>query len=308
MKIATPLCNKMDDLIQLLKCHKTDEFVILIDSSQRDKAVFPLSSHYSIPISVPYKHVIAMGILDASIPRTMYNIDTHNNTLVVLHQGETHTITLTPQMYTPITLTQSLCEQLFIHTIIAVYNDTTNTMTFRSDTQDHFAIDVDNSTMRDILGLYTTDSVIFSNNDCEIIPSGVLCLQTGEPCVCVVCDEISHRRSLSPGLGPVFFDAAIRNKLPMTTCPPIARLSRVTLSLERIGGGAYNTRGANHVIALTIRCMTPQMDMTSFESILFPEYSSDFKKYIHNTTAKAIASEPVKMPSTEENFFNRYQL
>lgn len=292
--------SKMDDLVQLLKHHKTDDFTILIDSSQRDKAIFPSSSKYSIPVNVPFKHVISMGIVHASIPQTMYNVDTHCNTLVIFYRGATQKIVLNPQNFTPETLENALSAQLSLYNITAVYNEPTNTIVFKS--VEHFAIDVENSTMRAVLGIDTVDPIIFSvnrggNDEYNYIaPKGVVCLQ-GEPCVCVVCDEILTHRALTPGLGPIFFDSQCSIKHPPVTFPPIARLSRVTISLERIGGGLYNTRGANHVIVLRLRRMTPYMDMASFVSML-PDIIPMPK----------VEDTNIAIPSEEESFFERYQM
>jgi len=54
-------------------------YTFLIDSTDRDRDKFPNPNKYVVEFTVPFKNVIGMEIIDASIPRTMYNIDVENN-------------------------------------------------------------------------------------------------------------------------------------------------------------------------------------------------------------------------------------
>ena len=56
-------------------------YTFLIDSTDRDRDKFPNPNKYVVEFTVPFKNVIGMEIIDASIPRTMYNIDVENNLL-----------------------------------------------------------------------------------------------------------------------------------------------------------------------------------------------------------------------------------
>ena len=56
-------------------------YTFLIDSTDRDRDKFPNPNKYVVEFTVPFKNVIGMEIIDASIPRTMYNIDVENNFL-----------------------------------------------------------------------------------------------------------------------------------------------------------------------------------------------------------------------------------
>lgn len=55
--------------------------VILIDSKNRDFELYPDPNYYVVNFNVPYKNVIGFDIIDTSIPRTMYSVDTYNNIL-----------------------------------------------------------------------------------------------------------------------------------------------------------------------------------------------------------------------------------
>ena len=41
----------------------------------------PDPNNYVVEFSTPFKNIIGMEIIDASIPRTMYNVDTDNNSI-----------------------------------------------------------------------------------------------------------------------------------------------------------------------------------------------------------------------------------
>jgi hypothetical protein len=70
--------------INFLHAHGSKESkIIFIDSSQRDKIAYPTPSEYVVEFTEPFHNVHGIDILDAAIPRTMYNIDTFNNQLVV---------------------------------------------------------------------------------------------------------------------------------------------------------------------------------------------------------------------------------
>ena len=56
-------------------------YTFLIDSSDRDRTIFPDPNNYVVEFSTPFKNIIGMEIIDASIPRTMYNVDTDNNSI-----------------------------------------------------------------------------------------------------------------------------------------------------------------------------------------------------------------------------------
>ena len=68
--------------VHYLKKHSIKEsYMFFVDSNNRDKIMFPHPNEYAVQFSAPFKHVYSMEILDASIPRTQYAVDVHNNTL-----------------------------------------------------------------------------------------------------------------------------------------------------------------------------------------------------------------------------------
>jgi len=68
--------------ISYLKKHSIKQcYTFLIDSKDRDRDKYKNPNYYSIDFNVPFKNVIGLEVIDASIPRTMYNIDYVNNKL-----------------------------------------------------------------------------------------------------------------------------------------------------------------------------------------------------------------------------------
>ena len=68
--------------INYLKANSIKQsYTFLIDSSLRDKSLYPKPSEYTIEFSEPFKNVIGIEVLDVTVPKTMYNIDYNNNKL-----------------------------------------------------------------------------------------------------------------------------------------------------------------------------------------------------------------------------------
>lgn len=54
-------------------------YTFIVDSFDRDRNMYPNPNNYVINFSTPFKNIIGMEIIDASIPRAMYTIDVDNN-------------------------------------------------------------------------------------------------------------------------------------------------------------------------------------------------------------------------------------
>ena len=72
----------IEDISYLKKHSIKQTYNFLIDSKDRDKLIFPNPNSYSVTFTTPFKNVIGLEVLDASIPRTMYSVDYNNNSLV----------------------------------------------------------------------------------------------------------------------------------------------------------------------------------------------------------------------------------
>jgi hypothetical protein len=71
----------IDDIDYLKQNSVKKSFQFLIDSKDRDHIAYPEPSSYSITFDVPFYNVAGFQLIDATIPRTMYNIDVTQNAL-----------------------------------------------------------------------------------------------------------------------------------------------------------------------------------------------------------------------------------
>jgi len=68
--------------IDYLKAHSVKQnYVFLVDSKDRDRSTHPTPSEYVVRFPTPFQNIVGMEVLEATIPRTMYNIDVANNTI-----------------------------------------------------------------------------------------------------------------------------------------------------------------------------------------------------------------------------------
>jgi hypothetical protein len=56
-------------------------YVFMVDSKDRDKLIYRTPAEYGVEFNPPFENVIGLEVLDASVPRTMYNVDAYNNQL-----------------------------------------------------------------------------------------------------------------------------------------------------------------------------------------------------------------------------------
>ena len=81
----------IEDINYLYKNSVKDNSIIFIESNKRNKNVYPTPSEYTITFDNPFRYVYGLEIVDASIPRTMYQIDkTNNNLKIVLGDADYH--------------------------------------------------------------------------------------------------------------------------------------------------------------------------------------------------------------------------
>ena len=71
----------IEDVQYLLRNSAKDSVLLFIDSTLRDRQKHPTPSEYAIDLDESIAHVYGIDVLDASIPSTMYNVDTNNNKL-----------------------------------------------------------------------------------------------------------------------------------------------------------------------------------------------------------------------------------
>ena len=66
--------------VDYLKAHSTKQnHLFLVDSKDRDRSTHPTPSEYVVRFATPFQNIVGMEVLEATIPRTMYNVDVANN-------------------------------------------------------------------------------------------------------------------------------------------------------------------------------------------------------------------------------------
>lgn len=71
----------MDDVQSLLDSAKEESYLFLVDSRMRDYAVHPTPSEYEISFSSPFRNVFGLDLLDATVARTEYIVESNTNVL-----------------------------------------------------------------------------------------------------------------------------------------------------------------------------------------------------------------------------------
>ena len=157
----------LDD-IQFLKSHSFKQhYTFIIDSKDRDYIDNPYPNNYTIYFTEPFKNVFGLEVIDASVPRTMYNVDQNNNTLVyyignIEDNIETLnyiTIELDIGDFSLPQLIQLLNKKLINLKIesLSTPPDVKNKIAFTSSYP--FVLDMNKSTLRDTLGFNLTQNV-----------------------------------------------------------------------------------------------------------------------------------------------------
>lgn len=71
----------IEDVDYLKQNSIVQSYIFLVDSRDRDHEAHPTPSEYVTNFTAPFTNVIGLQLIDASVPRTMYNIDVYNNTI-----------------------------------------------------------------------------------------------------------------------------------------------------------------------------------------------------------------------------------
>jgi hypothetical protein len=164
----------MEDISYLQKHTNPDgTYIFLVDSRTRELENHPAPAEYTVKFKTPFRNVYSVQLLDASIPRTEYSVDTINNKFSISNIDGTSKTTIsvalgdwdTFQLSQQITL--ALAEGGWGHIVCEPLSGTeagqpeiTNKLIFKSqvltsnvETVDHFELDMGpDSTMRTVLG------------------------------------------------------------------------------------------------------------------------------------------------------------
>lgn len=148
----------MEDVLYLKKHADVESFLFVVDSARRDTSVFPHPNEYEVHFKAPFRNVVGLDLLDATVPRTEYLVEAGANALVYTYGGTKHTATVPPGDYTVLQLAEALNAELASQvqgglTVSPVTTpaEVSNRVRFLSDRP--LVIHVAESTLRRALGL-----------------------------------------------------------------------------------------------------------------------------------------------------------
>ena len=149
----------MEDVEALKSRCKEESYLFVVDSSKRDKYAYASPSDYTIQFNAPFKNVIGVELLDASIPRTEYVVDESCNTLSYTIDGGVKTaIEVPPGDYNLLqfceVLTALLDGGLTVEPVSAPYAQTS---TLKFSCTSAFTLHLSESTMRRQIGCAGTE-------------------------------------------------------------------------------------------------------------------------------------------------------
>ena len=167
----------IEDIDYLKNNSSKQRYLFLINSSDRDRAVYPTPSEYVVNFTIPFYNVVGLEVIDSSIPRTMYNIDIYNNSIVfciydktikdvtTLKNTDYITVNIDPGDYTIQTLIVAINNVLNMkvngNNIPIIITSVSNPPEIKNKVEFHcsypFVIDMSKSTISETLGfdLYT---------------------------------------------------------------------------------------------------------------------------------------------------------
>ena len=129
-------------------------YLFLVDSATRDTTFHPDANEYVVHFNSPFENVVGIDLVDASVPRTEYVVESGANALAFTYDGVAHTAVVTPGDYNLAQLVETLKQVLPAGFTVASTTspaEISNRVTF-SGVQP-FTIDVAKSTIRTALGL-----------------------------------------------------------------------------------------------------------------------------------------------------------
>lgn len=77
----------MDDVNYLKRRGTEESFLFVVDSSKRDTAVYNEPNEYEVKFNAPFKCVVGLDLVDATVPRTEYLVEAGRNQLVYAVDG-----------------------------------------------------------------------------------------------------------------------------------------------------------------------------------------------------------------------------
>lgn len=144
----------MEDVAYLRQHAQEESYLFVLDSARRDTAVHPDPNEYEICFRAPFRNVVGLDLVDATVPRTEYIVENGGNALRYTHAGTRYVATVTPGDYSILQLLEALTaamEGRVWCSAATVPAEVSNKAVFYSE--EPFEIHAAESTMRRALGL-----------------------------------------------------------------------------------------------------------------------------------------------------------
>lgn len=152
----------MEDVHQMKSEGVEETFLMLVDSSMRDLGSYPDPSNYAIEFNAPFRNVIGLELVDATIPRAEYTIDEDCNTLVyAVGGGAKKRAVLPPGDYNLVQMCQALVLEDGL-TVQAHTDPYERSLKVQFSCPTAFALHMHESSCRMVMGFYSAQKVYAS--------------------------------------------------------------------------------------------------------------------------------------------------
>lgn len=162
--------------VQELKQHgERYSSILYVDSAKRNRVFFPTPQKYEVTFNEPFRNVFSVQVLDASIPRTHYNVDKHNNAFWYMSYNVERVLYLDIGDYTDTELIEAMNEKLQGITMSFLSSPADRRKQFLFLSDNPFQIMPFKTTMRELIGLdQGYEQVLHSVNDPANYPTTVV--------------------------------------------------------------------------------------------------------------------------------------
>jgi hypothetical protein len=146
--------------------------IVYVDSAKRNRVFFPTAQKYEVNFNEPFRNVFSVQVLDASIPRTHYNVDVHNNSFCYVTNNVERELFLDIGDYTETEIVDHMNNQLVGVTINFLSSPADRRKQFVLLSDNPFEVKPFKTTMRELLGFdQGMEHTLYSAKDPNIFPT-----------------------------------------------------------------------------------------------------------------------------------------
>ena len=273
---------------QLIKKH-----TIMIDSRDRNRTIHPNPNEYKYQFNVPYRNIVAIKVIQTSIPRSEYNVNSTNNLIYFYDSasssGEPTQATIAEGQYTTSTISAAVktaMDAAGLASYTVAIDSTTQRMTITSDLSggaSGFIIDFLAGTIPHPSGGGSETSIYRDNSAgpwlgyAPVVTSSLAGQEAsypinlyGESYVMLKIKDIPHTEAImGQGLQGAFAQLPLNGEqwecsyfrensnytAFRTFDPPLARLTHFDFRFEKYDGTLYDFNGHEHTMLWEIHAM-----------------------------------------------------